>query len=561
MALTVGRQAPRTTAASAKGKGWMPEGHGIWQVEALDAGAFVLSDASVDADRELAARLGTAIAEGALQLRFQPIVDLPSCRTRGYEALCRWRDPDLGDVPPERFIRVAERAGLIHDLGRHVLREACRAAASWPAPHGLAPTIAVNVSPVQLTEPDFVAETAATLRETGLAPSRLYLEITETAAIEDFDATAHRLAALRDLGIGVALDDFGVGHSPLSLLRWLPLDVLKIDRSFVAHVHEQARDSVVTHLVVDTAHSLGLHVCAEGVENREQAQQVLAMGCDYAQGYLFGRPSAPTDSTPPPALVAHLDPHEPAPVRIWGAVDEIVLITRPDRIITYASPGTLPVLDFSPSQVIGTSVAQYLHPGDGDPLAALADSRSGARPEPLVHRVRRRTGGYVWLRTRGQIVRDGTGRAREVVTVSRDVTREVEAQRQLERTEARFRWAFDQAPMGMALSSFEGVILQANQAMADLLGTTRETLVGVRIADITHPDDRARDEVNASRLATGADTVQQVVKRYIDAQGQPVPVQVWARTLDDERGEPALVVAHVLALSGAACAPDAQGSR
>jgi PAS domain S-box-containing protein len=533
----------------------MPQGHGVRDDERFDASRFLVPVGQENGDRQLAGRLATAIAEGGLRLHFQPIVDLPSGRTRSYEVLCRWHDRDLGEVPPDRFIRVAEQAGLIHELGRQVLRRACREAACWPTVHGAAPTVAVNVSPLQLAEPDFVQETAAALADAGLAPSRLYLEITESAAIDDFDVTAQRLTALRALGIGVALDDFGVGHSPLSVLRWLPLDVLKIDRSFVAHVHEQARDSVVTRLVIDTAHSLGLHVCAEGVENRDQAQQVLAMGCDYAQGYLFGRPRPSEDGRTPPAAVAtHLDPHEPAPVRVWGTTDEIVLITTPDRTITYASPGTLAVLGFSPSQVIGTSAVSYLHPDDGDPIAAMADPRAGTRPAPWVHRARRRTGGYVWLRTRAQVVRDATGKAQEVVSMSRDVTTQVEAERRLASSQARFRWAFDQAPVGMCLSGFDGVIQQANRALADLLGTTPEDLVGLRIADITHPEDRARDEVNAHRLATGADTVQHVVKRYLDVHGDAVPVHVWATVLDDEQGEPALVVAHVMAVDDPAAA-------
>jgi PAS domain S-box-containing protein len=526
----------------------MPLGHGEPDDSSSDRTGFPLPAPSSGADDALAARLARALAEGDLRLHFQPIVDLPSGRTRGYEALCRWRDHALGEVPPDRFIPVAERAGLIHDLGRHVLRRACRAAAGWPVVHGIAPTVAVNVSPVQLTDPDFVDETAAALRDSGLAPSRLYLEITESAAIDDFEDTADRLTRLRALGVGVALDDFGVGHSPLSVLRRLPLDVLKLDRSFVAHVHDQARDTVVARLVVDAAHSLGLHVCAEGIETRDQAQQVLAMGCDFAQGFLFGRAAAAEDGAPPVACSAGLDPNQPAPVRVWGDVDEIVLITTPDRTITYASPGTLPLLGYSPSQVIGTRATEYLHPDDGDPVEAMADPRAGTSPDPWVHRVRRRTGGYIWLRTRAQVVRNGQGRAQEVVSMSRDVTRQVEAERDLASTEARFRWAFDQAPVGMTLSDFDGVIQRANRAMADLLGTTPEALVGTRIADVTHPDDRELDELNARRLATGADTAQQVVKRYIDATGRPVWVRVRASTLDDESGWPALVVAHVVAL-------------
>jgi PAS domain S-box-containing protein len=206
------------------------------------------------------------------------------------------------------------------------------------------------------------------------------------------------------------------------------------------------------------------------------------------------------------------------------------------------------VLGFTPSQVIGTSASAYLHPDDGDPMTAMADPRSGSRPAPWVHRVRRRTGGYVWLRTRSQVVRDAQGRAREVVSMSRDVTTLVEAERRLASTQARFRWAFDQAPVGMCLSGFDGVVQQANRALAELLGTTPEALVGVRIADVTHPDDRHQDVVNARRLATGVDRVQHVVKRYLDSSGRPVPAQVWATVLDDEDGAAALVVAHIMGL-------------
>jgi PAS domain S-box-containing protein len=237
---------------------------------------------------------------------------------------------------------------------------------------------------------------------------------------------------------------------------------------------------------------------------------------------------------------ANLDPQAPAPVQIWGTVDEIVLITTPDHVITYASPGTLPVLGYTPSQVIGTSVRGYLHPDDDDPMSRLA-AASPDGGKGWVHRVRRRTGGYVWLRTRGQVVRDAEGRPQEIVSMSRDITGQVEAERRLASTEARFRWAFDQAPVGMALSGFDGVLQRANKALADLLGTTPEELVGAKIADITHPDDRERDEVNALRLAAGVDTMQHVVKRYVDARGRIIPVQVWARTL---------VVAHVMALDG-----------
>lgn len=503
---------------------------------------------------DLQARLVEALRRGQIVPHFQPIVALPSARTMGFEALARWSDPQLGPVPPDVFIPVAERSGLIHDLGAQVLAAACHEAMSWPEPvDGTPPAdraMSVNVSPVQLASPSFVDDVATVVRDSGLDPRRLVLEITESAAIEDLDNCASRLRALRRLGVRIALDDFGVGHSALGLLRRLPLDILKIDRSFVGQVHQHARDAVIVRLLIDTAHSLGLIVCAEGVETREQARQLVALGCDTAQGWYYGRPQPP--STPRPRVGAAaaarseqaISPQDRAPIQIGFA--ELVVITDAARAIRYASPGSLPLLGYTPSDLLGTTIDDHLHPDDLPLLAERVQHATGSWPV-MVHRALHRDGSYRWLSTRSQVLRDGGGWPTEIVSTSRDVTTQVEVERQLASSQALLQWAFEQSPVGLAISDFDGAIVRANAAFAELLGYDGDSqLVGQRIPDITHPDDRAVDALNHRELLSRHGITQHVAKRYLHRDGSPVGAQVWATTLDDEGGEPAYVVAHIL---------------
>ena len=242
-------------------------------------------------DGGLERRLRSALTRGGLHLAYQGKYELRTGRLLEHEALARW-DDDTGPVSPGVFIPVAERSGLIHPLGRWALERACTDAAGWACEGGgRAPVVAVNVSPQQLTDHAFVSDVAAVLARTGLAPSRLSLEITETSAIADLAATCAQLEQLRSLGVQVALDDFGTGHASLTLLRALPLDWVKVDRSFVEDVAEDSVDAVLVRLVVEAAHSLGVRVCAEGVERPEQLATLAAMGCDAVQGFLLSVPS------------------------------------------------------------------------------------------------------------------------------------------------------------------------------------------------------------------------------------------------------------------------------
>jgi diguanylate cyclase (GGDEF)-like protein/PAS domain S-box-containing protein len=240
----------------------------------------------------LKADLQRAVEYGELVLHYQPIVDLARARVQAMEALVRWEHPERGLIPPLDFIPFAEESGLIVPIGRWVLQEACRAAVSWRSPNAGVPVpcVSVNVSPTRFRHPGFVEELTEVLRETGLEPERLVLEITESALVENLGMVVERLRQLKDLGVQIAIDDFGTGYSSLSYLKDLPVDVLKIDKAFIDSIALGAEDSALARAVLRLGQSLGLGIIAEGVETAEQANVLSSLGCPLAQGFLFARP-------------------------------------------------------------------------------------------------------------------------------------------------------------------------------------------------------------------------------------------------------------------------------
>jgi diguanylate cyclase (GGDEF)-like protein len=240
--------------------------------------------------RVLHQELSAAIKNGELSLYFQPLAmaggTVADSRIIGFEALARWMHPVRGFVPPGDFIPLAEESGLIVEMGEWILRQACREAASWPKPL----QIAVNLSPAQFTHGDLVGLVHSILIETGLAPGRLELEITEGVLIEDFDRGLALLRRLKALGVRVSMDDFGSGYSSLSYLQAFPFDKIKVDRAFVINLGRNPQSAAIIRAVIDLGHGLEMSIVAEGVETLDQLGFLAKEGCDAVQGYLIGKP-------------------------------------------------------------------------------------------------------------------------------------------------------------------------------------------------------------------------------------------------------------------------------
>ena len=235
--------------------------------------------------------LHRALTSDQMQVHYQPQVDLVTGKIREFEALIRWEHPVRGNIPPSEFLPLAEGTGIIVPLGERILRRACQDASDWNRERlvrGLDPLVmAVNLSPRQFLQPDLVPRVRDVLHVTGLAPSSLRLEITERVAMADLSATIATMTQLRDLGVRLSIDDFGTGYSGLSHLRQCPFDTIKIDGSYIAKIDDDHGDTAIIHAVMVFARTLGLHVCAEGIEREEQVRVLRALGCQRGQGFYF----------------------------------------------------------------------------------------------------------------------------------------------------------------------------------------------------------------------------------------------------------------------------------
>jgi len=249
--------------------------------------------------------LQEALAEDGFYLVYQPLVDFASGSIAGIEALMRWQSKELGMISPLSFIPIAERSGLIVPIGKWVLETACRASRRWQEEGFPAVPIAVNISARQLQEPDFVEVVETVLQETGLRPDLLELELTESTAMEDVQRSKAQLTQLQDSGVRIVIDDFGTGYSSLMRLKQLPMNAVKVDRSFIENIAKDPKDRALVMAIVAMAGNLGVDVVAEGVETLEQlevlrsfeTQPLTVLRCDKVQGNLFSTP-VETDEVP-----------------------------------------------------------------------------------------------------------------------------------------------------------------------------------------------------------------------------------------------------------------------
>jgi len=268
----------------------------LYRAKAQGRGRYQVFDETMHARAlerlELEADLRLALERGEFQVYYQPKVELATGRVAGMEALVRWQSPTRGFVAPVAFIPLAEETGLIQPLGHWVLEEACRQTTRWNAGASEADAIvvSVNLSARQFAHPPLVADVARALAESGVEPRQIQLEITESVAMDDAEATVTTLRRLKDLGVELAIDDFGTGYSSLAYLKRFPVDALKIDRAFVSGLERDSEDASIVNAVVSLGHALRMAVVAEGVETAEESAQLCELGCELGQGYYWARP-------------------------------------------------------------------------------------------------------------------------------------------------------------------------------------------------------------------------------------------------------------------------------
>ncbi len=267
----------------------------LYRAKEAGKGGYAYYDPRLHAEARDRLRLENSLRQALeleqFEIMYEPIISVRDARLRGFEALTRWTTPDQETISPSMFIPIAEEMGLIVELGEWALNEVCAAIASWSRAHDLGDdfAVSVNISRLQLVEPGFLARVHRAISRAGIHPSRLCFEVTESAVVADMHAAVSVLTAVKELGIGVHMDDFGTGLSSLSSLHQLPLDVLKIDRSFILNMRDNRGYAAVVQAILTMASHLGFEVVAEGVESEEQLASLISLDCDFVQGFHFSR--------------------------------------------------------------------------------------------------------------------------------------------------------------------------------------------------------------------------------------------------------------------------------
>ncbi|WP_127784273.1 EAL domain-containing protein [Rhodococcus sp. X156] len=482
-------------------------------------------------------RLQDALDTDALTMQYQPSVDLVSGQVQGVTAGACWPQHPGQAMPSDQLVPLAERTGLIGPLGEWVLRQACGdIAARARLDDTEAAVLSVRVRPTQLEDPALPALVMATLEETGLPAERLCLLVSETGTSAHQETVADTLHTLQAQGVLIAVDGYGAGHSSVTLLRHLPLDCVHIGADLVSHVDTSPTDAVLTRLIIEAAHALGLRVCAEGVDRHAQLEQLAALGCDVAQGHLLGGPVSATLLDTRDRAVRHLI--TAGPTQRHGA-GTLTTLLDDHGLITYVSADCVELLGYQPAELMGTRALDLVPQPHRDQLASgdLAAAER-TRTHPLV----RKDGSVAWVDVAFRPIREpGTGGLRRLSTTAVDVTDRVHAQTALVNRAELLRRAFDALPHGALALSPQGTVLQANTALASLLGRGAAELVGLRLHELVHPDTHDEVAAHLRQARTGGGTEISVGLVLLHADGNSVHGELSLYHVADQLGRPFLV--------------------
>ncbi len=433
-----------------------------------------------------------------LFVHYQPLVSLRDGRIVGAEALARWRHPQWGSVSPQEFVAIAEDSGLIHELGACVLRQASRESAAWQHLPGFS-GVAINISTRQLIEPDEVLSLIANaIASEDLSPGFFTVEITESVLIEHLDTVRSTLSAIKDLGVHVSLDDFGTGYSSISYLRELPLDSVKIDRSLIENMIDTPRAADLAAAIVDMGHALDLKVIAEGVETREQAALLQALGCDIAQGYYFAKPMAadkltalldtqpdwlPASATTTAGKEAqrHVGTTRRAASGIWMLDDR--------DLTSYADPVMAAILGCEPDQLLGKPIGDFTDPNlDGDASTSLRLNRLEA-DAPQEVRLRGLDGREVWAEATANPLPHSAGKYAGALVIVTDITERKANDANI----AQLAALVESAGEAIITLAPTGEIVTWNQAAQRLYGYSSDEAIGQHASTLLVSDPATRE--------------------------------------------------------------------
>jgi len=450
-----------------------------------------------------------AVEKGEFVPHFQPFVNLGTGELRGYELLARWKHPELGWIPPDEFIPLAERDGWIDQLTRELLRKGFLVIAALPH----APALAINISPIQLHNLSLPNQIQSIAEQCGFSLKQLIIEITESALTEDVERASLIANSLKEMGCKLALDDFGTGYSSLTHLQSLPFDELKVDRSFVSSMTEQRDSRKIVAAVVGLGQSLGLSTVAEGVETREQAEMLRWLGCELGQGWFFGRPMPGEElagaGSATPKKISFSMPHEVVDRSSMSSRESLPAARLAQLQAVYdGAPVGLAFLDRNLRYV---SINRRLANMNGRPMAehlgrTVAEMIPELFPkvEPYIRRAlegesipgveitrppyRSNAGADIFLSY--EPARDEAGEVVGVSVAFMDVTALKRAERARRETEEHFRHMMELMPQIPWIIDPEGRALDVSQRWLEMTGMTDEQWRGFGWLEALHPDDR-----------------------------------------------------------------------